>query len=222
MENTLALIPPSGISGTIVGSIWALYRSRYPRLLTTLYGLQSFAIGSTFWATRSTLLHIRPFSDNASMSEPPSPVDRLTASTISGGLAGGSILAIAGGRRAFVPGTLVYALMGFAGQSAFIWANERHARSAEIDGIQKDGEAVGREELKGGWIDRVAGMKWTGLTKLSNEEYAGMLAEKVLKIDAQIAIIDEQIEKLKVEEKDQQATGSQPKPTKGEERQSAS
>ena len=200
-----------GISGTIVGGVWALYRSRHPRLLTALYGFQSFAIGSTYWATRSTILHIRPFADNFSLSEPPSPSDRLTASTISGGLAGGSIIAITAGRRSFIPGTLVYALMGFVGQRAIIWADERHARSVERE---KDEETAGREEVERGWIDRVASMKWTGLTKLTNDEYAGILGEKMLKIEAQIAIIDEQIEELRLEKEKQQVAGRQPEPTR--------
>jgi hypothetical protein len=48
-------------------------------------------------------------------------------------------------------------------------------------------------------MQRVASMKWSPMQSLSNAEYEAILREKLLRIDADIAIVDEDIEKLKKE-----------------------
>lgn len=43
------------------------------------------------------------------------------------------------------------------------------------------------------WFDS----KWSPLKKLSDAEYVDMMGEKILRVEADIALIDEHIEKLK-------------------------
>ena len=99
------------------------------------------------------------------------------------------------------------------GQKAYTWADERHTQqSVRVEEEQRG--LTERRDVKEGWIDKVASMKWTGLTKLSDEEYAGILGEKVLKIEAEVAIIEEEIEKLRRKEREKQkGEANQSKPT---------
>lgn len=46
-------------------------------------------------------------------------------------------------------------------------------------------------------ITRIADMKWTPIKKLSNEEYEDLLREKMLRIDAEIKVIDDKIDALR-------------------------
>ena len=108
------------------------------------------------------------------------------------------------GHRGIVTGALQIALLGYLGQRGFAWADERRTRQVEL--AQRQREDGGRTE---GWIDQIASLKWTGLTKLSDEEYIDMLGEKALRIEAQIALIEEEIEGLKAEEGSRKGGGSE-------------
>lgn len=45
-------------------------------------------------------------------------------------------------------------------------------------------------------MQRMAESKWIPLRSLSDQEYRDMLSEKLLSIDAEIALLDEKIEEL--------------------------
>lgn len=45
-------------------------------------------------------------------------------------------------------------------------------------------------------MQRMAESKWVPLRTLSDEEYRGMLSEKLLSIEAEIALLDDKIEEL--------------------------
>ena len=53
------------------------------------------------------------------------------------------------------------------------------------------------------WV-RMAKSKWSPMKVLSDEDYGAMLQDKVLKLDVEIALINERIEKIK---KDSSITG---------------
>jgi hypothetical protein len=44
-------------------------------------------------------------------------------------------------------------------------------------------------------------MKWSPMKTLSDEEYANILREKMLAMDAQIALVNEEVERLRQEER---------------------
>lgn len=46
------------------------------------------------------------------------------------------------------------------------------------------------------FLERMADSKWVPLKSLSDDEYKGILGEKLLGIEAEIALIDEKIEEL--------------------------
>lgn len=45
-------------------------------------------------------------------------------------------------------------------------------------------------------MQRMADSKWIPLRSLSDQEYKSMLSEKLLSIDAEIALLDEKMEEL--------------------------
>ncbi len=44
-------------------------------------------------------------------------------------------------------------------------------------------------------------MKWSPMKTLSDEDYANILREKMLAMDAQIALVNEEVERLRQEER---------------------
>ena len=89
----------------------------------------------------------------------------------------------------------MFTIFGYTGQRLFNWADGKHTESAYR---KAEARAEGRE--KGFW-DVVAEMKWSPVRKITDAEYAGMLRDKVLKIEADIALVDGEMERLKEEEK---------------------
>ena len=46
-------------------------------------------------------------------------------------------------------------------------------------------------------MERLIAMKWSPVTKLSDEQYENMLKEKLVRIEAEIALIDDDVARLK-------------------------
>lgn len=55
-------------------------------------------------------------------------------------------------------------------------------------------------------LDRIAGSRWVPMRSLSNEQYESILNTKINKLDAEIAMIDDEINALKTQ-KSSQSTG---------------
>lgn len=89
-------------------------------------------------------------------------------------------LTISGSRSNVLPGALVFGILGLVGQGAY-----NRFQPAEEEA-----------ETKLSYSQRLLESRWTLLKRLSDEDYIGMLNEKTLKIDAEIAIIDEKIATL--------------------------
>ena len=105
------------------------------------------------------------------------------------------------GGSGIIPGSIVFTTLGYTGERLHVYLDDRH--TAKLEG------SLGGEEGEEGFMDKVKSLRWTGLQKLSNEEYAEMLGEKLLRLDTEIALIDEKIEKLREEERKQQVPGAQ-------------
>lgn len=89
-------------------------------------------------------------------------------------------MSIKGGR--LVPGAVIFSLLGYLGQSSYnaidTWQME-HANSPSKPIIQ-----------------RIADSKWIPLRTLSDDDYRGMLSEKLLSIEAEMSLIDDKIADL--------------------------
>lgn len=101
------------------------------------------------------------------------------------------ILTRPGGPRNIFPGAVVFTIFGAAGQG---FANKAQQwKAAEGEGS--------------GWFTS----KWSPLRKLSDEEYERFMSEKMLKVEAEIALIDDKVAELRMEEKAKRLAAGQPK-----------
>jgi hypothetical protein len=105
---------------------------------------------------------------------------RTYASTISGGVAGGAVTKLMGGQ--LIPGLVVFSLFGYVGQVSYNAIDKWQLEQANTPSKP--------------FLTRIAESKWVPLKSLTDDEYQGILSEKLLTIEAEIALIDEKIEEL--------------------------
>ena len=86
----------------------------------------------------------------------------------------------------------MFGLFGAAGQKVFERMDEKH--TAEVK------RELGGEEREG-WWKRAMGSKWSPMKVLTDEEYERMLKERLLRAEAEIAVLDEDIARLKEQDK---------------------
>ena len=87
------------------------------------------------------------------------------------------------GRRNVLPATLMWSVLGFAGQGAY------SSFSTAPTKLQ--------EGPKVGFWQRMAEKSWSPMTFMTNEEYAALLREKLLKVDVEIAVLDDKLDALR-------------------------
>jgi hypothetical protein len=197
----------AGVAGLTVGSIAGVLRTSTPVLFSIVSGLQWTALGGTYWGIRSSILQregllnwwaltrglpLKPRNDFE-----PTPRDKVYASSIAGGLSAGIWGGIFRGPRNIIPGIVMFSLFGFAGQHAHSYLDARHLAK-----VTKPVEV--NEQPKANLMQRMAKSKWSPLRELPDDEYENILKEKLLKIETEVALIDDRIENLK------KAQGSRP------------
>ncbi|KAK9851391.1 hypothetical protein MYU51_009649 [Penicillium brevicompactum] len=163
----------SGAVGLIYGGAAGVIRSPNPMIHSLSCGIHWSIGGSSFWFLRSNIIK-HHYKDQAS------PQQRKYASALCGGIAGGGVTKLMGGR--LVPGAIIFSLVGYCGQSIF----------NNVDAWQMENAHSTRKPF----MQRMADSKWIPLRTLSDQEYRGMLGEKLLSIEAEIALIDDKIEEL--------------------------
>ncbi|GFF47777.1 hypothetical protein IFM58399_08133 [Aspergillus lentulus] len=178
----------SGSAGLVYGGISGVIRSPHPVIHSISCGIHWFACGTSFWWLRSNILSLH-YEDRAT------PKQRAYVSAVSGGIAGGAVTRLMGGR--LIPGVVVFSLLGYLGQRSY----------NAIDSWQMEHANTPSKPI----LQRIADSKWIPLKTLSDDEYRGILSEKLLSIEAEIAIIDEKIEELeKAKANGQNMTGLDP------------
>ena len=85
----------------------------------------------------------------------------------------------------------MFSLFGFLGQTAY---NRMSAR-----------RGIEQEPKKGFWR-RMSEKSWSPITVMTDEEYADMLKEKLLKVEVEISILDDKIMALRKQQKEEQTT----------------
>lgn len=109
------------------------------------------------------------------------------------------LICAAGGPKNIIPGIIVMSGFGYAGQRIYEKLDERSAAKAE--------KSVGRAQ-ESMWKQAFRS-RWSPVKLLSDDEYEKMLQEKVLRIDAEISLIDERIGVLKQKSMDSPAKNDQ-------------
>lgn len=171
----------TGTTGFLLGGTAGIVKSTTPFLFASASGLQSFALGTVFWGTRTTIC-------KAWISEgrTATPGDLTKASAAAGGITGGLMGLLMRGRSNVLPGALMFSLFGFAGQAAY---NSFTARTATAP-----------KESKPGFWRRMSDKSWSPITVMTDEQYVDLLKEKMLKVDVEIAIVDDRIAALRKEQ----------------------
>jgi len=120
-----------------------------------------------------------PFLDN-----------KIRASTIAGASTGFALGFLFRGPRNVIPGTIMFSLFGWAGQHGYNYLDARNSRAIQD---QAEAKAMGVDKPKESLLHKFAKSKWSPMRVLSDEEYEKTIQEKVLYLEAQIAMIDDRI-----------------------------
>ena len=99
-----------------------------------------------------------------------------------------------GGRHNFVPGTVMFSLFGFAGQYIYNKLDARHTFQ-----VQSTSPSSSFSTSAGTFWRKLASHSYSPMKVLSDAEYEAMLQERLLRVEAEIALVDEKIEVVKRE-----------------------
>lgn len=124
----------------------------------------------------------------------PSPSDKVRASTIAGGSTGFTLGFLFRGPRNVLPGTLMFSLLGWLGQHGYNYLDAKNSSQLQE---QAELRARGEDRPKETLMHKIAKSKWSPMQVLSDEDYERMMQEKLLRVEADIAMIDDKIEMLK-------------------------
>lgn len=124
----------------------------------------------------------------------PTPGELIAATTLAGGLSGGSMGALFRGRRNIIPGAIVWSIFGATGQYMYNSWSRAPQRG---------------ETQRTGFWQSMSEKSWTPFKVLSNEEYAKMLEEKMLKVEVEISILDDKIAAMKEQQRVEETRADQ-------------
>jgi hypothetical protein len=98
----------------------------------------------------------------------------------------------------------MFSLFGWAGQHGYNYLDTRNSSELQQQAMLK---AKGEDKPKETLIYRFAKSKWSPMSVLSDEEYENMMQEKLLRVEAEIAVIDDKIEAFKKQAVEMEAQG---------------
>ncbi|KAL8643620.1 MAG: hypothetical protein Q9210_007614 [Variospora velana] len=135
---------------------------------------------------------------------PPSspPQDRVFPSTLAGAFTGAAGGAILRGRSNIIPGIIMFSLFGFTGQRVY---NAFDAPPSSNPSLPIPTTITPSAASRPSTNDtanqplwkRILNSKYSPMKVLSDEQYGDLLREKLVRVDAEIAIVDEEIGKVK-------------------------
>ncbi|KAF4337376.1 hypothetical protein FBEOM_8760 [Fusarium beomiforme] len=178
------VVPPlkfGGYAGVLAGVGGSIFKEANPIIWGAVSGFQWFTLGTSFWFTRSIV--VKAWGGEERLKNG----DKTIASAIAG-TAAGSVGGLIRGPKNILPAMFVWTTVGAGGQMI---ANRMAARKPKVD-----------DENESFWT------RWSPLKKLTDQEYRDMMSEKMLRIDADIALIDDRIAELRkrAEEEDQKGS----------------
>lgn len=102
----------------------------------------------------------------------------------------------------------MFSLYGWAGQSLYNKLDARNTRKIQSlasspmiasESADQPTNLPSPSATAPNILQKLAGMKYSPMTPLSDAEYESMLQERLLQVDAQIALLDEKIDMVKQE-----------------------
>ncbi|KAK8076397.1 hypothetical protein PG994_003669 [Apiospora phragmitis] len=158
----------TGVMGAAFGAGSGIMRAAPPGLFALVAGIQWFALGSSFMASRSLLWHAWGGEEYLTSA------DKVKAGAAAGGVSG-MIGGMARGPRNILPGILFFSTL--AGGATYM--------------SQKLQSTVPKEKKS------IMASKWSPMRQISDQEYEKILVDKMLRIDAELAILSDNIAALK-------------------------
>ncbi|RKF55264.1 hypothetical protein GcM3_203003 [Golovinomyces cichoracearum] len=165
----------TGTCGLFVGAIAGIVRSASPVLFSLASGVQFSILGSTITGRFHKIL-LHSWSSNEISTR-----DKLWISAMAGALGGGTSGAILRGRKNIAPGAIMFALFGVTGQA--LYNKMEYSRQMSYSENSRNLS----------WMN----FRWSPLRVISDEEYEFILQNKLMRVRADIALIDEKIETIK-------------------------
>ncbi|KAI1029901.1 hypothetical protein LB503_008194 [Fusarium chuoi] len=181
------VVPPlkfggyAGTAGVLAGVGGSIFQEANPIIWGAVSGFQWFTLGTSFWFTRSII--VKAWGGEERLKNG----DKTIASAIAG-TAAGSVGGLIRGPKNILPAMFVFTIVGAGGQMI---ANRTATRKPKV-----------HDEKESFWS------RWSPLKKLTDQEYRDMMSEKMLRIDADIALIDDRIAELKKQAEDEELKGS--------------
>ncbi|KAI4168187.1 MAG: hypothetical protein LQ343_006573 [Gyalolechia ehrenbergii] len=126
------------------------------------------------------------------------PQKRVLPSTLAGGITGGTAGAVLRGRANIIPGMIMFSLFGFAGQHLYNALDSRQSSRILSSPTSTQGDVPSENAVRDQprW-KRILNSKYSPMKVLSDEQYEEMLREQLVRVDAEIALVDEEIEKVR-------------------------
>ncbi|KAF9770097.1 hypothetical protein IL306_012404 [Fusarium sp. DS 682] len=183
------VVPPlkfggyAGTAGVLAGVGGSIFKEANPIIWGAVSGFQWFTLGTSFWFTRSIV--VKAWGGEERLKNG----DKTIASAIAGTVAG-SVGGLIRGPKNILPAMFVWATVGAGGQMI---ANRMAARKPKV-----------HDENESFWT------RWSPLKKLTDQEYRDMMSEKMLRIDADIALIDDRIAELRKQAAEEEQSSSSP------------
>lgn len=100
---------------------------------------------------------------------------------------------ISGGRTNVIPGLMCFSIFGLAGQAAY--------NAIDASDLPRDDGP--------GLFERWLNSRYFPVKRISHDDYRSMLNEKLIRVEAEMALIDEEIDRIKALERGQQADTKQ-------------
>ena len=105
-----------------------------------------------------------------------------------------------GGRARIFPGIIAFSLLGSAGQAMY----------NKVDASYTASQYTSSDNPPTSFLQTMASKKWVPMRSLSDDEYEHMLREKLLKIEAEAAVLEDNISQLRAADKQSIPKDSEP------------
>lgn len=107
-------------------------------------------------------------------------------------------VSLSGGRANIIPGMIMFSLFGFAGQHLYNALDSRQSSRILSSPTSTQGDVPSENAVRDQprW-KRILNSKYSPMKVLSDEQYEEMLREQLVRVDAEIALVDEEIEKVR-------------------------
>lgn len=112
-------------------------------------------------------------------------------------------MSLLGGPSNVLPGTVVFALSGLAGQSIYNRLDSQHSYSI----LPSTNAAHPPSESPSSFWRTLLSKRYSPMKVLSDAEYETMLRERLLRVEVEIALVDEKIRRLRQSESSKSIEG---------------